>query len=1532
MAVRLTARIASPEPAGAVLRAAAADQGSDDVAPDGAEIVAPTAAQHTEILRAATAKVDKLEPRLASIIEQILRQYGDIAARNFTRWVTNPQAIVAAADWTAPFPDQLIDVDALVAAILAKTDPIRNALIQEVMTPALEQAGLKWNIHNPLIAGQLANTGDKVTHIASTTRDNIMKIIGRAADSGLTIPQTSKLIQEGMKTAAASRATMIARTELGRAVNGASLTATQMVSKETNQPYQKVWLTAPGAKWPRHEDYDFLDGQTVNLNEWFTVGTAELQFPGDPDGPPDETIMCRCALSYADVAPAGTIVLPDGTVIGTPTDVAETAIADNPLHAPLSPTKGTTANGLARSLRVQAKKIEPAISGAMRDTASRNGAKLAGYDFRLKGEPSLIRKIREDAIQKGMTEAQTAREIADTVRYTAQFDAGNYVEGSRAFLNDLEDQGFEVGKFKNTWQPDVPYAGINVQMVAPNGYKFELQFHTAESFELKNFVNHKLYEEWRLLDPQSARAIELNDKMTANTRLVPVPQGARTFEYQPGIHEPVPSPRGLGTQLAPAGPGGPGSVVSFSETTDYRAFNEALGENARPGFLAVHSPEDLAANRVYLSADGKAGYSITPGGDLQNVFRNEGGVKGAGRAAVHEAVQEGGARTLDAYDGFLPDLYQQEGFQQVGRMAWNDEFAPDGWDYGEYGRPDVVFMATNPAPGIEVKTFTDWDEAKSYSLEVSRPVGEVVPPPTPLPEPVFIPGPPALPAIKPPTEGMLDTLTQQSEAWRHDLNANEIEAVQEYTSSAYRAINAAGRGTDLSDSEFRSEFGLTRAAARDVSVRIREALDKAPPLPDGVQIFRGLNPWETPGDLKTDWEKLGTPEAHTVGDYRDRWDPETLNKMLGDWMERQGIVKDAEIQPGAGGFQSFTLEPDRAATWGTDPVRPGIVFRVADAKTGATLGKLTRSTAEKEVLVPEHVTYRILSIKREEIETSQPLAGGEFQMAHAVVVNLEEVQPTEYMLADNAVPARIVTTANEGAKALMDGQRATEAAAGKTPDEAALAQGVKNWEKKLKDVIVTDPAAVQRVQAADAYNMANPLYAAQVGRRDSLIIVKDDTPYDNPLRPGGPATAAARREGNQATTMLEEATKIERTGPSIPGDASSADKGGLSALLRHEYGHSVSHKMSQGETVAFRAKLPDAATVKKDVTIYAAKGLETGNIQEAYSELFAITTDPAYRPSDWAKWVQDIGHDTWGAPLAERPTVEALITKTPTEAVKNLTPDLDTTGKQIDQALTSISDVLRMPEPQPYEIESIGTVTPEPLTAKIVGDIRVEGLPQGSKVQGTFDPKTNSIAVRRLTSDPRSVFTHEFGHALDHSVGQTLDAVHATDEIEKAHLEGWAQAITQSSTYQKIDAALKDGFARAQRAGLDPLGTDVVYVDGEPYYAGNLVYVMDPAEMFARSFTQYMSQTDEHIAAHVREKLGQQHQDPGMWYWQPDEFAPIADAMTNFLRDNGLLAQPEVAAEAEPSELLTHAVAEGAAEQGGQQPPPPSTAGGAEGG
>ncbi|MFK7004728.1 MULTISPECIES: hypothetical protein [Flavobacterium] len=175
----------------------------------------------------------------------------------------------------------------------------------------------------------------------------------------------------------------------------------------------------------------------------------------------------------------------------------------------------------ARELLSKLKLIEPQVTDDLVGLANKNGGKMEGLDFRLKSEESLIRKLQLDGINTPMN---------DVLRYTTTFDDATFVKGIENTLNDLKDKGYEVVKLKNTFVDGSMYKGININMKNPNGQIFELQFHTPNSFNMKQNINHTLYEEYRLLDENSTRAIELKNLMINNSNSVINPINVQTIK------------------------------------------------------------------------------------------------------------------------------------------------------------------------------------------------------------------------------------------------------------------------------------------------------------------------------------------------------------------------------------------------------------------------------------------------------------------------------------------------------------------------------------------------------------------------------------------------------------------------------------------------------------------------------------------------------------------------------------------------------------------------------------------------------------------------------------------------------------------------------------------------------------------------------------------------------------------------------------------------------------------------------------------
>lgn len=163
-------------------------------------------------------------------------------------------------------------------------------------------------------------------------------------------------------------------------------------------------------------------------------------------------------------------------------------------------------------------KNEPKITEDLRSISEKTGAELVGLDFRLKSKDSYLRKVNSDS--KNSLDPKIINDTIagtnDVIRYTYQAAGDRLVESIESIIGELESKGYSRFKLKNTWNDKRnPYRGINSIFVSPGGQKFEVQFHTPESFELKNGRMHEIYEEYRLDSTSPERRAELTAEMFA---------------------------------------------------------------------------------------------------------------------------------------------------------------------------------------------------------------------------------------------------------------------------------------------------------------------------------------------------------------------------------------------------------------------------------------------------------------------------------------------------------------------------------------------------------------------------------------------------------------------------------------------------------------------------------------------------------------------------------------------------------------------------------------------------------------------------------------------------------------------------------------------------------------------------------------------------------------------------------------------------------------------------------------------------------
>ena len=168
-------------------------------------------------------------------------------------------------------------------------------------------------------------------------------------------------------------------------------------------------------------------------------------------------------------------------------------------------------------------------------------------------------------------------------------------------------------------------------------------------------------------------------------------------------------------------------VDSASSAVAYNAdMTSAMSGHRLGAQVEIKSAEDLASSNLFRTESG-SGFAIKPDGDIVAVFASPSEPKGGSYSMLQAAVQAGGKK-LDAFDTYLPDIYESVGFRPVARLPWNDEFAPPGWDknaFSKYsnGEPDVVFFVHDAeyfGGATDVPVVTNYDDAVRLQNEASK--------------------------------------------------------------------------------------------------------------------------------------------------------------------------------------------------------------------------------------------------------------------------------------------------------------------------------------------------------------------------------------------------------------------------------------------------------------------------------------------------------------------------------------------------------------------------------------------------------------------------------------------------------------------------------------------------------------------------------------------------------------------------------------------------------------------------------------------
>lgn len=238
-------------------------------------------------------QVDRRADRFVAVIDAEMRRIAKRAANNLGH-VTVAQGRFGAASvndvniiktlWNSFVDSYLIQLlaSAMFSSSSTVSENINRAVGRPISDPVGEQTASELAMKNA--RNQLVNIGDDLW---SDAQDELTE----GMQEGESIPTLAKRVM-GAVDVAAPRAEVIARTEIIRASNSGSI----MTMRASGLVVRKKWLATPDAR--TRVTHREANDQLVGLDDPFIVGGSTLDHPGDPLGPPEETINCRCVMLY----------------------------------------------------------------------------------------------------------------------------------------------------------------------------------------------------------------------------------------------------------------------------------------------------------------------------------------------------------------------------------------------------------------------------------------------------------------------------------------------------------------------------------------------------------------------------------------------------------------------------------------------------------------------------------------------------------------------------------------------------------------------------------------------------------------------------------------------------------------------------------------------------------------------------------------------------------------------------------------------------------------------------------------------------------------------------------------------------------------------------------------------------------------------------------------------------------------------------------------------------------------------------------
>lgn len=194
--------------------------------------------------------------------------------------------------------DFLFDLATFTDAMTAEMRKAARASLTDAGQEVFDDLGLDdpWQVPEPGALSYLAQRENRIKDASAEIHEAITDSLTEGIDAGETMDELAARVKQAFRGIEDGRAQTIAATETSSAFG-----VGRQLAMEQGGAEWKEWVTSglPNVR----ATHDAADGQTVRVDDTFRVGNADLHHPGDPTGPAEEVINCRCVSVVAAAPP-----------------------------------------------------------------------------------------------------------------------------------------------------------------------------------------------------------------------------------------------------------------------------------------------------------------------------------------------------------------------------------------------------------------------------------------------------------------------------------------------------------------------------------------------------------------------------------------------------------------------------------------------------------------------------------------------------------------------------------------------------------------------------------------------------------------------------------------------------------------------------------------------------------------------------------------------------------------------------------------------------------------------------------------------------------------------------------------------------------------------------------------------------------------------------------------------------------------------------------------------------------------------------